>query len=374
MHIGLFLTYGYSLKDWESQGVLKREIALIEYLINNFGYKFTIFSYGKEFDLEVIHNENIKVVPLYKKIYFTSNKFIDYINSFLIPFKLRKEFRNIDIIQQHQLLGCWVSLLSKFIYKKPIYMRTGYDMYYFSVMNKKAFYKKALLKLLTNFALRYSDIYTVTSKSDQIFLNNLFKKNYITKLRPNWAKSSSDKNTLRSNKILCVGRLEKQKNFELIIKEFKKSDTIFEVDLYGSGEYEDQLKNASKDKRFKINFLGNLTHEELQEVYKNYKIFLTSSLFEGNPKTLLEAMGAGCVVIASDIPHHRELINDHKDGILFNLKNPQLVKLLETMLKNENKFNELSKNAIKKIKNNNSIDILAKLTNQDYQSLLITDK
>ena len=369
MHIGLFLTYGYSLKDWESQGVLKREIALIEHLVNNFGYKFTIFSYGQELDLNVIKNENIKVVPLYKKINFSSSKFINYINSFLLPIKLSKEFNNIDIIHQHQLLGSWVSLLCKLIYKKPVYMRTGYDMYYFSVKNKKAFYKKILLKLLTNLSLKFSDIYTVTSKSDQIFLKHLFKKDYNTKLRPNWAESVLDNTTNRSNKILCVGRLEKQKNFELIINELKYSNSIFEIDLYGSGNYESVLKKSLVGNNLKINFLGNINYEQLQKIYKKYKIFLTSSLFEGNPKTLLEAMGSGCVVIASDIPHHRELINDNEDGILFDLNNPKLSELLESILNNENKANFLSKNAIKKIYSNNSIFEIAKLTSQDYQSL-----
>ena len=40
----------------------------------------------------------------------------------------------------------------------------------------------------------------------------------------------------------------------------------------------------------------------------NYKYYLSSSKFEGNPKTILEAMSSGCIVIASNIKNHKEII------------------------------------------------------------------
>ena len=41
------------------------------------------------------------------------------------------------------------------------------------------------------------------------------------------------KTTRYSNKVLCVGRLEYQKNFEYIINEFEGTD--FEIDIVGKG-------------------------------------------------------------------------------------------------------------------------------------------
>ena len=51
-------------------------------------------------------------------------------------------------------------------------------------------------------------------------------------------------------------------------------------------------------------------------------------------------MSNGCVVIASDIPNHRELIEDDKNGFLVDLKKPNILNLL-------NKINNDSKKYLK---------------------------
>ena len=47
----------------------------------------------------------------------------------------------------------------------------------------------------------------------------------------------------QEKKILMVGRLEKQKNYEFILKEFKNSD--FTIEIYGEGSDMDYLKILS---------------------------------------------------------------------------------------------------------------------------------
>ena len=58
-------------------------------------------------------------------------------------------------------------------------------------------------------------------------------------------------------------------------------------------------------------------YHDLLEIYKQYKFFVLSSDFEGNPKVLLEAMAAGCIVIAKNIPNNQELIENNQDGFLY---------------------------------------------------------
>ena len=62
-----------------------------------------------------------------------------------------------------------------------------------------------------------------------------------------------------------------------------------------------------------------LTTMNLKNFLKNYKYYLTASKFEGNSKSVLEAMSAGCVVIASDIKNHTEFLNN-KNSILLKEK------------------------------------------------------
>ena len=82
-----------------------------------------------------------------------------------------------------------------------------------------------------------------------------------------------------------------QKNYKLLIDQLK--DTDYELDLIGDGSRKNELKNYSKELNSKVNFLGKKAHEDLIEFYKNYRIFISSSLYEGNSKVILEAMASG---------------------------------------------------------------------------------
>ena len=81
-------------------------------------------------------------------------------------------------------------------------------------------------------------------------------------------------------------------------------------------------------------------------------------------------MGSGCIVIASNIPNHKELIADGKDGKLFNLQNPDIKNLLLELTKSKEHMENMSIAASHRISNNNNIDKLANLMVKDYQNLI----
>ena len=93
-----------------------------------------------------------------------------------------------------------------------------------------------------------------------------------------------------NNKLLLVGRLEKQKNFSLLIEKLK--DTDYLLHIYGEGTERDVLEKLSIKNNIKSSFFGNIPNQELVNIYGNYK-FLLPSKFEGNPKVILEAMASG---------------------------------------------------------------------------------
>ena len=46
---------------------------------------------------------------------------------------LLNEIDHFDLIKQNQLLGSWAAILLKINSRKPLYTRTGYDMFLFSL-------------------------------------------------------------------------------------------------------------------------------------------------------------------------------------------------------------------------------------------------
>lgn len=369
MNIIVFSTYGYSLDTWKNSGTLKRELELYKTINKKHGVNFTFITYGNNKDLEYdIEIEGSKVVPIYSLIKYNKNRFIRYANSFIIPFKIKNLVKKSDILHQHQLLGSWIPIICKVIYRKKLLTRTGYDMYEFSKHQQKSILVKILYRILTKVTLFFSDIYTVTSLSDK----SLFKEKEKIKLRPNWVYKTDlyDFDKRYSNRILSVGRLENQKNYRFFIEEFKNTKGDLIIDIYGSGQNLNNLKNLANDLNVDLNIYESLDHDKLKNIYLNYKYFITTSIYEGNPKTVLEAMSSGCVVLASNIPNHQELIQNRQNGYLFNLEDKKLINLYLEINKNQSNLKKVSKNAFKDISDKNSLELLSSTTYNDYLSLV----
>ena len=142
-----------------------------------------------------IKSNFIKVIPIYKYIKKSKFKIINFCKSFFITSIIKNiELKKPGIIIQNQLLGSWVSYRFKRKLSIPLIIRTGYDMYEFSIHENKSYLKRIFFKYLTSFGLKFSDIYSVTSKCDKEFLLKNFKNTDNSKIiiRPNWVILKND--------------------------------------------------------------------------------------------------------------------------------------------------------------------------------------
>ena len=155
-----------------------------------------------------------------------------------------------------------------------------------------------------------------------------------------------------------VGRLEKQKNFERIINELKNSK--IEIDLYGEGSQKKYLIELAKINNVNLNLKGKIDNDELIKIYANYKLFVSTSLYEGNPKTVLEAMSMGCLVLALRNNAIEELIHNNKNGIIFDGDSSGLRSLIETILGDSKNFESIAKKGHQTILESNSKEVILK--------------
>tara|TARA_B110000008_G_C16660053_1_gene440367 strand:+ start:72 stop:626 length:555 start_codon:yes stop_codon:yes gene_type:complete len=170
-----------------------------------------------------------------------------------------------------------------------------------------------------------------------------------------------------NNEILMVGRLEQQKNYRYVINEFANSQ--YRIDNYGSGEDFAPLVKLSKENNVNIQFRDVIPNKKLLEILNRYKFFISCSLFEGNPKSILEAMGAGCIVFAARNPNIEEIITDGVTGFLFDLNENELIDLFQSSI-DRGDLNKISKSAVKFVKENNNLENLVKNESSDLQELL----
>ena len=80
-------------------------------------------------------------------------------------------------------------------------------------------------------------------------------------------------------------------------------------------------------------------------------------------------MSSGCVVLASSIPNHVEIIEDKHNGYLYDLKENDLLNLF-SQIKADNNLNRISRKAFVETAEKNSLKLLTSKTYEDYLSLI----
>lgn len=304
--IALFFTYGVSLDLWEKKGMLGRELAIYKRLGPSVKriYFITYHRDDARFADELAQY-NITVLP---KKWLLPN----LLYSFLIPFVYKKELRSCNALKTNQMLGSWVAVLAKKLYKKALIVRTGYSLSIFSKRASKI--KYWLSNIIEAIALPSADIFVVATEEERAFYAT--KHDHI-RVIPNYVdtdifrpleKKHSKESTYH---LLCIGRLSLQKNLAALIQAVATLEDVH-LDIIGTGELKDEFVALVEETGASVSFLGNKPHDELPQYIANADIFVLPSHYEGNPKVLLEAMSCGAAVLTTDVPGIAPVVS-HKE-------------------------------------------------------------
>jgi glycosyltransferase involved in cell wall biosynthesis len=103
--------------------------------------------------------------------------------------------------------------------------------------------------------------------------------------------------------------------------------------IAGKGELEDQLKNEAKELGVNRNVFFVGPRLDMPELLNLFDIYVLPSLWEGLPMVILEAMAAGCPVLATDVGGNSTAIQNGYNGSLVMAKDPsvlteEIIKLL----------------------------------------------
>jgi glycosyltransferase involved in cell wall biosynthesis len=140
---------------------------------------------------------------------------------------------------------------------------------------------------------------------------------------------------------LFLGRFSPEKNCELLIHAFEKLETPMKLVLAGGSSHtDDYVAQLRRHESSRIRFFDWLSGNALEELLTNAAVFVLPSDIEGLSLALLDAMGAGVCVLASDIPENAEAIGDA--GFIFKRGDVQdLSRVLKLLFSNR----ELRSNA-----------------------------
>lgn len=160
------------------------------------------------------------------------------------------------------------------------------------------------------------------------------------------------KKAKEQHKIIFLGRVAPKKKIETIIEAIPYiEDKKIMIEIVGPSEkeYFDVLQETIKKLNVKKRIIFSGPVYDLQKKIKKIdsaKIYVLASRVEGMPQSLIEAMAREKIVIGSNSIAIRDLIQDKKNGYLFEFDNPKdLAEKINLALKQKNK--KISPNAKK---------------------------
>ncbi len=178
-----------------------------------------------------------------------------------------------------------------------------------------------------------------------------------------------------SIRFLYLGRLSSAtgRDIPTLIHSFNSLASQYEkveLAIVGDGDLYNNIKLlADKSKyRERIHLPGLQTPDPWLEWAQ---CFVLPSRREGLSNALLEAMAAGLVCIANDIPPNREVLDDGNAGFLVPIENTKaLTSAMKNLIDSKDLFKQYQKLSLERIKNHYSIDSVAEQYIQLYRSLI----
>ncbi len=160
----------------------------------------------------------------------------------------------------------------------------------------------------------------------------------------------------------CIGRLHPQKGqvyliqaYAELISEFPNSKLL----LIGDGPSKEVLEEEVNRLGIadSVIFTGTISGDDYNNYLSVIDVYVQPSVFEGLPRTLLDAMCMGKAIVATDINGNREAIENGINGLLVRSENVQEISLaLARLLRSPEDRETLASQAVKSANNKFSME------------------
>lgn len=309
------------------------------------------------------NNERLKSINIVKHHILISRSPLNPLNLlgfFQLLFIIKKN--KISTVHCHSPVGGFIGRLAAKLCKVDKIIYTGHGFHFFKgspLLNWLIFYPiEFLLSLITDYLIVINSedyFHAKRFKSKKLILingigvdinkykidNKLEERNKIRK-----SLNVSDDEIL----IISVGELSKRKNHKLSLDILSNIlDHKFKYIICGTGKLKNQLDDYSKKIHIsdKVLFLGY--RNDIADLCMASDLFLNSTMQEGLPVSVLEAMAIGLPLVCSNVRGNRDLVIEGVNGYLYDNTKEGLEKVIY-LIRNENIRKEFGKNNLNLIK------------------------
>ena len=138
------------------------------------------------------------------------------------------------------------------------------------------------------------------------------------------------------NQIIYAGRLSKEKGIDTLLDTAKRLPPEYHLLIAGIGPEEEKVRDIANSKT-NVHYLGYQSKQNTISLIRGSDLLIQPSIMEGTSSTLLEAMGCGTCIIASNVGGNTEILDNDKTGILIEPNNAEkfLNKISDLLTDNE---------------------------------------
>ncbi|PCH91668.1 MAG: hypothetical protein COB85_08840 [Bacteroidetes bacterium] len=269
-----------------------------------------------------------------------------------------------DIVHAHSSKAGILFRVAAFLNRRPAIAYTPHCFYFQAYVGYFKFFYLYIEKLVAKFT---DSIITVSSSEKDIAIRegiasvetiecivNAIDLNEYHQLQESTAIRQNYNITSTGPIIASIGRLTRQKDLltyihaaQVVLKTYP--DAVFLI--VGKGELHNKLRKTIDDLNLEQQVILTGEVKDIHQIYNIIDLLVNTSLWEGLPYVILEAMLFKRPVVATKVSGNQDIVIDGKTGYLAPQKNYELVaKAIEKILSNKSLANEMGKEGHKTLK------------------------
>ena len=357
-------------------GGVERHVEELAIRLAQKGHEVFVYVRNNYTDKNLNNYKGVKLVHLPS----ISTKHLDAISHTFFA-TIHALFQKYDVIHYQAIGPSFLSWIIKiFKYKTALVATFHCQDYYHKKWN---WFARTSLRLGEYVACQVPDRTIVVSNALRSYVKNTYGKeaffipNGFTASPTEEASGIEEWGLKKNGYILTVSRLIKHKGIHYLIEAFKNLEDknligekklVIVGDGFYTDEYVEHLKKIAESRK-NIIFTGTQTGSVLSQLFSHAYFFVQPSDSEGLSITLLEAMGYGKAVIASDIAENMEALSDA--GVFFRHGDvADLEKKMLGLLGNQEKIDRLGKDGKARVEEFYNWDRIAEKTDGLYRNIL----
>jgi glycosyltransferase involved in cell wall biosynthesis len=357
LHLVLFFTRGVSLRTWGMMGMLDREIAIYRRLVRN-GFDVSFVTYGGADDLEyserlgpirILCNEDALPPAEYERRLMAIHG---------------RVLSGAHVVKTNQTYGAELALETAKHLSIPLVARCGY-MWSFNAGREHGLDSPAAVEARRVEEKVFSEadgVVVTTEAMHRDLLQRIPHTHGKVRVIPNYVETERFK-PLDLDKdlasLIFVGRIAPEKNLDSLLEAIRPLDV--KLTLIGEGRLRPDLQKKFADLDSRLSWEGTVRNSELPAQLNRAGIFVLPSLYEGHPKSLIEAMSCRMPVIGADSPGIREIVRHRENGLLCGTGPEGIRTAIMEVLSHTDLSERIGISARKYVLENYSLDRIAEL-------------